>query len=221
MKSTHMATSNSPTLAKHSSISPWIDPSCRNLFRDEIQLAVEDSDIMGFKPRPQFVWIHKNDATELLFKALSKFAPLFAVNGYQGQVCSWFSPPPSGLGNVICIVMGRDAVGRVRLVGGNWFTTPHDQKSTQLSASEFFARYDISKRRVQQEEVMNAVISSMTPTNFIVAREVEMQCELFHTMPIYLTVLNGPTALFAVAPAIVEGARTADFSYEFFGEVSQ
>jgi hypothetical protein len=215
-----MSRSTSPaTVAKSSSISPWLNADYDNQFRYEIRSAIEDSDITGFKPQPPFVWIHKNNATARLYKALSKLAPLFAVIGYHGQVCSWVSPPPSGLGNVICIVMGRDAVGRVRLIGGNWFTTPRNQKSTQLSASEFFARYDKSEQRVQQEMVVNAVISSMTPEHFAIAREVELQCETFHTMHIYLTVLDGDAALFAVAPAIVDGVRPADFSYEFFGEI--
>jgi hypothetical protein len=40
-------------------------------------------------------------------------------------------------------------------------------------------------------------------------------------MPIYITVLDDSAGepLFAYGPALLDGLRPADFSYEYFGEV--
>jgi len=38
-------------------------------------------------------------------------------------------------------------------------------------------------------------------------------------MPIYIVTLDGESPLFGCGPAVVEGFRQADFSYEFFGEI--
>jgi hypothetical protein len=203
------------------SISPWLDSHRYNWFRYQVQLAVDNSDIPGFQPFPAYVWIHKNGAASQLYKALAKFAPLFPVVGYEGCVCSWISPPPSGFGNVICLVIGKDGAGRVRLVGGNTLTTPRHQNSTQSSATEFFARYDSSTPEKRNELVLDTINSSMNGVDRVVASRIELDCEAFHAMPVYITVLDGNESQFSVGPAAVEGDRPADFSFESFGEISK
>jgi hypothetical protein len=38
-------------------------------------------------------------------------------------------------------------------------------------------------------------------------------------MPIYIVILDGESLLFGCGPAVVEGLRQADFTYEFSGEI--
>lgn len=201
--------------------SPWLDPKRQNWFRYQVELAIEKSDMPGFKPFPAYVWINRNGGTQLLFKALTKFAPLFPVAGYCDKVCSWASPPPWGSRNVVCLVFGKDITGRLRLVGGNRFTTPRRTESLRLSASEFFTQYDSSAPDKQNHLVFETVCRSMTRADADDASRWELACEAFHAMPIYITVLTGNASLFAVGPASVEGDRPADYSFESFGEISK
>jgi hypothetical protein len=118
-------------------------------------------------------------------------------------------------------VIGEDSIGRVRLVGGNTFTTPRHPNSTQLSASDFFTRYDSSSPEMQSELILDAINGSMSVADSAVAARIELDCEAFHAMPVYITVLDVNGSLFAVGPAAVVGDRPADFSFECFGEISK
>ena len=201
-------------------LSPWLDPQYNNLYRRAIQLAAENSGRPGFKPDPLYNWIYKHGAEEHLYKALAEFAPLFPVLAYQGEVCSWVSPPPSGYGNVICLVIGRDKSDAVRIVGGNWFGDPHPQARQHQSAVDFFQRYDTSSDRDRQELIRQVTGVGLTTGWGKTAEELRRYCEFFHAMPIYITLLEAGGNQFACGPAVVEGLTSADFAYEVFGEVA-
>ena len=91
--------------------SPWLDKSKQNLFRDEFQIAKENLPYSAYKPMPIYNWIYRNRGVDIFFQALARYAPMFPVAAYRGQIASWISPPPSGLGNVIFIVIGHNRDG--------------------------------------------------------------------------------------------------------------
>ena len=217
---------NTPKHSKSVIPSPWLDDTKSNCFRDQFRL-IEDLMIdtwlkdMGayFTPIEPYQWIYQNNGENLFFKGLARLAPMFSLCAYHGQVAIWISPPPSGLGNAIYLVMGHDKDQQLRLVGGNYFTEPKPQKGSATSGSEFFAQYDQVDLRGQLQLVKDTVEASIQSKYASLLLNIQRECEHFHTMAIYVTVLTDPGSMFHAAKAVIEGVKPADFSYEFFGEI--
>ncbi len=199
--------------------SPWLDDTKPNLYRDEFQLAKENLPGEYFTPIEPYRWIYKNNGVKLFFKGLARLAPMFPVVAYHGQVAVWTSPPPSGIGNAIYLVMGHDNAGRLRLVGGNYFTEPKQKSRTTVSSAAFFAQYDQADQRGQLRLVKDTVEASIQPEDASLLLNIYRECEHFHTMAIYITVLTAQGSMFHAGKAVIEGLKPADFSYEFFGEI--
>lgn len=199
--------------------SPWLDPSKSNLFKNEFQIARENLPYEQFKPLEIYAWIERHGGESLFFRGLARYAPMFPLLAYHGQVALWISPPPSGHGNAIFIVMGHDMAGALRLVGGNFFTEPKPLKGSPATSADFFAQYDSGNKRTQLTLVRETVMASISPEYIGLLQSVSRECERFHTMAIYLTVLTSEASLFHAAEAVIEGNKPADFSYEHFGEI--
>ena len=198
----------------------WLDPKYDNAFRRELAHAVKDSDLRGCKPLPAFVWLYKNDAAEHLYKAISRAAPLFPVKSYRGGVSSWVSPPPSGGGNRICLVVGKDKTDAVRIVGGNYFHNLGLPPTQYISGADFFHAYDSGSKNSNQHLVRQATANWLGLLPRANLQNIDRGCAWAKTMPVYVTVLDDSAgkSLFAYGPALVDGLRPADFTYEYFGE---
>lgn len=205
--------------ARRTTQSPWLDSNKSNLFRNEFQLAKEKLPGAYFTPLGPYKWIYENKGDHLFFRSLARLAPMFPVLTYHGQVAVWTSPPPSGLGNAIYIVMGHDKDGLLRMVSGNYFTKPKQQHGPSLAGAAFFAQYDQVDQRGQLQLVKDTVQKSIQPGDKDLLINIRRECEHFHTMAIYITVLTDTGSLFHAGKAVVEGVKPADFSYEFFGEI--
>ena len=202
--------------------SAWLNPKNSNNFRYELALAKDN-----YRANPAFVWLHQNCAEELLHSTLSCLAPLRPVSGYKGETASWVSQPPSGAGNAIYLVVGKDGAGHVRAVGGNYFGRPDSflkpslvplgELGKQSIGAKFFSAYDSHSQDLKQQQglVHEQVRSCM---NEDLVQQVECMCSMFYAMPIYLVVLTDTCSLFYCGPAVVDGRRQADFSLEVFGE---
>ena len=199
--------------------SPWLDHTKPNLFRDEFQLASENLTGEYFRPIEPYRWIFQTNGENLFFKGLARLAPMFPVVSYHGQVAVWTSPPPSGLGNAIYLVMAHDKDKQLRLVGGNYFTEPRLQSESTLPGAAFFAQYDQADLRGQRQLVKDTVEASIQPDDASLLLDIRRECEHFHTMAIYITVLTDQGSMFHGGKAVIEGVKPADFSYEFFGEI--
>lgn len=199
--------------------SPWLDSTKTNLFRDEFQLTRENLPGEYFTPIEPYRWIFQNNGDNLFFKGLARLAPMFPVVTYHGQVAVWTSPPPSGLGNAIYLVMGHDKDQQLRLVGGNYFTEPKQQSGSTVSGAAFFAQYDQVNQSGQRQLVKDTVETSIKPEYASLLLDIQRECEHFHTMAIYITVLTDAGSMFHAGKAVIEGVKPADFSYEFFGEI--
>jgi hypothetical protein len=177
-------------------ISPWLDSTYNNLYRRELVLAQENLGLPVFKPEPLYEWIHANAASENLFKGLAKLAPLFPVVGYNSVVSSW-----------------------VRVVGSNRLSLPRNPVQHLFSSLGFFAKYDNSNLDEQQKLIRDAIGAGLATFDSDIVRVLQRYCKFFNTMPIYIYILDGESPLFGCGPAVVEGFRQADFSYEFTGEI--
>lgn len=212
-----------PTVAAQS---PWLDSTKMNLFKDQFRL-IDDIRVdswlkeMGpyFTPIEIYQWIFDHAGVDKFFRGLDLLAPMFPVLAYHGQVAVWTSPPPSGLGNAIYMVMGHDCKGELRLTGGNYFTDPRSECGPRLNSATFFHLYDKADDRIKQDLVRDAVQCNLQPNDIELIYRIRAECEHVHTMPVYIRVLTNEGSLFHAAKAIIEGEKPADFSYEFFGEI--
>jgi hypothetical protein len=208
--------------------SPWLDPTHSSQFSDQFRL-IEDIKIQPeiqngnpyFEPLEIFKWIHKNNGGDKLFEALAKLAPMYPVLAYKGKVASWISPPPSGSCNVVWIVMGRDKTRKLRVCGTNICFRPWITSDAKLSAEEFFEQYDLSTTDRAKEELLSKVFSIAYKQ---IGKEniccVTRRCDIYNTMPIFITVLTSKGSISQVTEAVIQGYYPADFSYEFTGEIS-
>jgi len=198
--------------------SAWLDHKFNNLFLDEISFVEDPVPGEQNKPMEAFKWICKNNAKKLLFKSLATFAPLFPVISYHGEISSWLSPPPSGFGNAVFIIMGKDNSGKIRSVGGNYFNSDVYSRSC---SSNFWSDYDNSESELSKRNLLSEMIGFYKQYySYEYIREVERFADFSCSMPIYLLVLDKSNGHMAVAPAMVRGYDPADFSYETLGEVS-
>lgn len=200
--------------------SPWLDHRNNNIFLDEISF-VEDPVPDLYQPNETFVWICKNKAKGLLFKALAEFAPLFPVYSYHNEISTWLSPSPSGVGNAVFIVIGKDRSGKLRAAGGNYFNSNFkgcfiDDRCTD----NFWNDYDKCKSQTEKYHLIDDVISfHQKSSNKRDISETEFIADLVCTMPIYLLVLENNNGHMAITPAVVKGCDPADFSYEKLVEI--
>ena len=114
---------------------------------------------------------------------------------------------------------GHDTEGRLRLVGGNYFNEPRQRHDSSNAPLNFFEQFEKADIRGQQQLLKDALEKSIKPEDAEMLMSISHECEHFHTMPIYITVLTGNGSLFHAGKAVIEGVKPADFSDEFFGEI--
>jgi len=199
--------------------SPWLQKDASSLIHYEAELANKNSSLPAFIPHELFVWILKNKGQEHLFRSLDRLAPLFPVIAYHGHVALWTSPPPSGQGNVVGIIMGRDKTNTLRFVGSNYLTEPERSSHRSPTANEFFEEYDRGGRLARERLVYDTICASISTTHVGEQDFWSRVCRAFMTMPVYLVALTNEKNLLGIGPAAVEGVKPADFSYELLGEI--
>ncbi len=199
--------------------SPWLDASKPNIYLEEFKHAKYEEPNAYFKPIEPFRWIFQNKGEDLFLRGLARLAPMFPVIAYKGGVAGWLSPPPSGFGNAIYIVMGHDASGVMRLAGGNYFTEPNGRSGSLLNSSEFFEQFENGDSRKRFQLLKDSIEMSICADDEALMHSVRRECEHFHTMPVYVSVLTESGSIFHACKAVIEGEKPADFSYEFIGEI--
>lgn len=204
-----------PTLLK------WSDAGCRSQLHDEISYA-KDPYPPYFTPSEIFSWLKNNSATKLLLKGLDKFAPLYPCLAYGGAASAWLSPPPSGSGNSVYIVVGKDIFGKVRLIGCNYFDEISSPSNKKFDYANFFITFDSSckcYRHDREKLIREAVESACTSPTWATTKQTNRVSESAKTMPVYLLIIDDGKPLFQTFPAITYGNHPTDFSFEFMGEV--
>lgn len=199
--------------------SPWQNDAYSNVFRNEIGFVLDPLDVDGYRPSKLFQCIHDMDGVDLLYKALAHFAPMFPTYGFHEEVSHWTAPPPFMSSDVICVVMGCDSTGLLRVVGGNCFRKPKELGGRIHTDKDFFAQYDRADEAQKKKLVHQTVSLSICEGDKVPLRKIEFACALFNTMPIYLALLTEEGSLFGACPALVDGINRFDPSCEIFGEV--
>lgn len=199
--------------------SPWLDHKFSNIFLDEISLVEDPIPGLENKPMEAFDWISKNNAKDLLFKSLAELVPLFPVLSYHGEVSSWLSPPPSGSGNAVFVVIGKDKHGQLRSIGGNYFNS---EVWEDTRTDDFWGELDNCKSLRDKYYLISHTVGFHLKYNSYSFKysETERMADFACTMPIYVLVLDeAGVGHLAIAPAFVKGFGPADFSYETLKEV--
>ena len=207
--------------------SPWLDTTKPNLFRDEFRLIAEAKIRPVFlewgpyyTPLELYQWIYDQNGVDIFFRGLARYAPMFPLVAYNGEIAVWTSPPPSGLGNAIYMVMGHDGNGTLRLVGGNYFSRPKRREGPPVKSTLFFHDFDHADQYRRRHFIAETIEKSILIEDVAVVLSVSAGCEEMHTMAVYIAVLTKNAPLFSAGKAVIEGTKPADFSYEFLGEIT-
>jgi hypothetical protein len=200
------------------SSSPWITHQTGSTFGYELSIAKDHSVHEYWKPDPFFSWIHANNAEDILFRALIKLAPLHPVVSYQGDTSIWVSPPPSGSGNTVGIIIGKDKLGTIRLIGTNLMSTPNN--SSGLPEPNIFSSFNLIKNGLDKSFFIQKQIGlRMTSDEVINSKVVDREARKYRTMAIYVLAIADDANYFAIDTAVVDGNYPSDMRKEFVGEI--
>lgn len=199
--------------------SPWITQRERHIFGYELSIAEDHTCHSFMKPHPLFAWIHANKLNATLFDVLAKLCPLHPVISYRGQTALWLSNPPSGSGNTVGIIIGRDKSNRLRIIGTNFMNSP--TRSSARPTQCIFDAYDsLSDNDLKIYRLIeNEISARMTSNEIKIAAAIEHEAFKYRTMPIYILVIDGEHSYLAIDTAMVSGNYPSDMSYEFAGEL--
>ncbi len=199
--------------------SPWLNPSCENLFRTELEYAQLDLHESPEKVNPLFKYVIENQCADLLFNAFNIFAPLLPVGAGSHTPPIFLSPPLSGAGDQVHLVVGKDDLGKMRIVGGNDFYHLDATNNEEISSGDFFYLMGFLGLEDKRLLVQRAVACSMVEADFKLVARVINECRRYRTVPILVTVLDGHKSYFCVFPALAYGKRSSNYNLRFFGEV--
>jgi hypothetical protein len=205
---------------KQPSGKPWLDTSLTNYVTDEVSYVLDPINSSYYKPHELFVWLCKNKAESALLNGLANLAPLFPFASYHDMVGTWYSPPPSGSGNAVVIVMGKHD-GKVRMIGGNYFNEMPNSYKRNVS-NDFWNSVDLIESEMEKTRYIALYVQqNMSSEDDEFARTVTQDANNARVMPVYLVLIGeeGEKNSFWAMPAIVNGRRTSDMSHEKMWEV--
>lgn len=202
-----------------SKASPWITDRNNSVFGYEMSIAEDPSCHWFSKPHPLFHWLNENNLNSSLFDALAKLSPLHPVVSYNGHTSLWLSPPPSGSGNAVGIIIGRDKSNKLRIIGTNIMNCPAGSVNTP-NACVFEAFDSLEGNALSIYRLIeNEISSRMTPEEVAISKVIEHEAYKYRTMPIYILAIDGDKSYFGIDTAVVSGDYPSDMSYEFAGEI--
>lgn len=199
--------------------SPWTTHRNNSVFGYEMSLVEDRSSHWPLIPDPLFNWLDKNNLTKTLLGVLEKLCPLHPVVSYKGYVSLWLSPPPSGAGNTVGIIIGRDKSSRLRIIGTNFMNNP--TKLSNRPSECVFEAFDAlgGQELAIYRLITNEIGARMTSEEVKISNIIEREACKYRTMPIYILVIDGDKSYFGIDTAVVTGDYPSDMSYEFAGEL--
>jgi hypothetical protein len=199
--------------------SPWITRKEDSVFGYEMSIAEDPSCHTFIKPNPLFVWLNANKLNTALFDVLAKLCPLYPVVSNRGHTSIWLSPPPSGSGNTVGIIIGRDKSNQLRIIGTNFMNCPASSiNSPSECVFEAFDALGDSALAIYRL-IENEISARMTSNELKISEQIEEEAYKYRTMSIYLLVIDGENSYFAIDTALVLGDHPSDMSFEYAGEL--
>lgn len=221
-----MVTKNTATIKRSSSgqsnaaATSWSSHGENSVFGYEMSIAADPTCHGFLPPNPLFTWLKVNKLNDSLYKTLDQLCPLFPVNCYPDQPSIWLSPPPSGAGNSVGIIIGRDINNRLKIFGTNFMSDPTRALNTPnphlFGALDLMAGNSLGISRLIEDEIG----AQMTRENYERAKEIENEAFKFRTMSVYILVIDGAKTFMGMDVALATAARRpSNMSYEFAGEI--
>lgn len=200
-------------------LSPWKTHRNNSIFGYEMSIAEDQSCHQYLTPDPLFTWLNANKLNSVLFDVLEKLCPLYPVVSYYNQTSMWFAPPPSGSGNTVGIIIGRDKSNRLRIIGTNFMNRPG--RSTNTPHECVFEAFDTHTGNALAiyKLIQNEISARMTSVEVATSKIIGHEAYKYRTMPIYILVIDGDRSYFAIDTAVISGDYPSDMSYEFAGEI--
>ena len=200
-------------------ISPWKTHRNNSVFGYEMSIAEDQSCHQYLKPNPLFMWLDANKLNSVLFDVLERLCPLHPVVSYFGQTSLWLATPPSGSGNTVGIIIGRDKSNRLRIIGTNFMSSPGRSINTPNECVfEAFDAHDGNALAIYRL-IENEISARMTSEEVEISKIIEHEAYKYRTMPIYILVIDGDKSYFGIDTAVVSGDHPSDMTYEFAGEI--
>lgn len=199
--------------------SSWMVHGDNSVFGYEMSIAEDVSFDSFLSPNPLFIWLHKNKLNKKLFEALDTFCPLYPVTSYYSQISLWLAPPPSGSGNTVGIIIGKDKSNRPRIIGTNFMNNP--ARSINTPNESVFEAFDAlgGNTSAIYRLIENEISARMTSEEVAISKIIEHEAYKYRTMPIYILVIDGDKSYFSIDTAVVTGDFPSDMDYEFAGEI--
>ena len=198
----------------------WLDSGTSSDFQYEFSIAKEPEPIPGFKANPAFEYMNRMGLEKQLYAALDKLAPLLPIPGFDGTPLLWYSPPPSGSGNRVALVIVEDGQGTHRFYGSN-IIGRSPEPSGEPVPTELFDRFIECKSYGDTTVLITKVLNSVVDTGWHWAIElVESEGERFRTMPIYVAIVTSECIAFCCTSSRVEGRHQSDMKLECYGELA-
>jgi hypothetical protein len=199
-------------------INPWIDPVNENWLKNEIEIVKDRANFGHLIPDKAVEWLCKKNQEQHLFNALTKLAPMYPLIAYHGEPSVWLSPPISGSGNEVVVVMGMDR-GRVRMVGCN-FCGVNLKTSTTKKHLNFWADYDSCSNDLDKYRLISAFVSeNFDNASLSQAKHVDDQSFDFRTMHLYIVCIDtGQVHIWSMPCLIWPLVRPSDMSLEIVKE---
>ena len=209
-------------MKRHPSYTPnnsWSDPDKRSDFQYELSIANEPVLIPSLEANPAFAYIAKKGLEKKLYAALDKLAPLLPVPGFNGTPLLWFSPPPSGSGNRVGLVLVEDAQGNHKFVGSNFIG--HLAKPIGGGVPpNLFDLFKECKSYNDATALIVGVLNGIVDIGWRWAIEkVEWEGQRFRTMPIYFAIVTRECTAFYCSSARLEGDFQSKMEIEYYGEL--
>jgi len=198
-------------------ISPWIDPANENWIQKEIDI-VKDRVNLGHLPTEKAIeLICKNKQENRLFQALASLAPMYPLVAFHGAPSIWLSPPLSGSGNDVVVVMGNDQ-GELRMVGCN-FCGVKLQITNSKSISDFWGDYDLCISDLEKYRLLSTFVSENLDYHSLKqALYVDDQCFDNKTMPLYIVYVDSGNVHVWSTPCVIWPPCPSDMSLELVKE---
>lgn len=200
-------------------ISPWVTHRNNSIFGYEMSIVEDLSCHQYLYPNPLFSWLDANKLNNVLFDVLAKLCPLHPVVSYYGQPSLWLAPPPSGSGNTVGIIIGRDKSNRLRIIGTNFMNNP--TRSFNRPSECVFESFDSLGGQVLAiyRLIENEIGARMTLDEVNISELIESEAYKYRTMAIYILVIDENKSYFGIETAVVTGDYPSDMTYEFAGEL--
>jgi hypothetical protein len=199
------------------SLYAFTHPKLSNDFQRESAFFRDADPAVRAKASEPFIWLVNNKAEPLLYSALARFAPLVPIAGLDGKPELWRSPPPSGLGGHVGIVIGLNTNGELRCVGSNCMPVPG--KPTSSAPPEFFKTYDALRTIADQVNHIHQTICAAASPHLVRVESVCAEGQRYRTLPIFLAILDGAKHHFYATTSLVEGPRQTNSKLLATGKV--